>query len=205
MRIAVLGTGMVGKAISLPAARSIFFLTLWSLANAQSAPGTNSPTLIQQMAGTWNVGQRMWPGPGAAAVELPPALARRRVMQGGFLEEVMEPAEKSPTESFLRIAYFNFNAVNQQYEYFSLDSRAPQMMNEKSNRVEESKPGEIKLSGGSFVAPRWGEATNMAFAYRLTVGAVTNNRQVVQLYLTPQAGESRKEFLAFEYVYTRRQ
>lgn len=31
----------------------------------------------------------------------------------------------------------------------------------------------------------------------------TTDRQVVQLYLTPQSGKSLKEFLAFEYVYTR--
>jgi len=61
------------------------------------------------------------------------------------------------------------------------------------------------LYGDSFVAPRWGDATNVAFRYRLTMGAVEKNRQVVQLYLTPQSAQSAKEFLAFEYVYTRQQ
>jgi hypothetical protein len=118
----------------------------------------------------------------------------------------MEPTNKSRKESFIRIAYFNYNAVNQQYEYFSLDSRAPQMMNERTDKTEEQsilgKDG-IKLNGGSFVAPQWGEAKNVAFTYRLTVGEIKNNSQVIQLYLTPQAGENPKEFLAFEYVYTR--
>jgi hypothetical protein len=158
------------------------------------------------MVGTWKVQQRMWPDFGAEAINLPPAVARRGLMAGGFLEEVMEPANKSGKESFIRIAYFNYNAVNQQYEYFSLDSRAPQMMNERSDKTEEQsilgKDG-IKLNGGSFVAPQWGEAKNVAFTYRLTVGEIKNNSQVIQLYLTPQAGENPKEFLAFEYVYTR--
>ena len=98
------------------------------------------------------------------------------------------------------------NVVNQQYEYFSLDSRASQMMNERSEKTEvQDNPGKdgIKLNGGSFVAPERGEAKNVAFTYRLTVGAIESNSQVVQLYLTPQAGENLKEFLAFEYVYTR--
>jgi hypothetical protein len=47
------------------------------------------------------------------------------------------------------------------------------------------------------------EVKNVAFTYRLTVGAIENNSQVVRLYLTPQAGESPKEFLAFEYIDTR--
>ncbi len=159
------------------------------------------------MVGTWKVQQRMWPGFGAEAINLPPAVARRHLMIGGFLEEVIEPVNKSAKTFFKRIAYLNYNAVKQQYEYFSLDSRAPQMMNERSDKTEEqSNPGKdgIKLNGGSFVAPQWGEARNVAFTYRLTVGAIENNSQVVRLYLTPQAGESPKEFLAFEYIYTRR-
>jgi hypothetical protein len=32
---------------------------------------------------------------------------------------------------------------------------------------------------------------------------IENNRQTVRLYLTPQFGANAKEFLAFEYVYTR--
>ena len=184
---------------------------LCSVAHAQSAsPGaalkTSAPTLMQQMVGTWKVKQRMWPGFGAEAINLPPAVASRHLMAGGFLQETMEPAKKSEKESFRRTAYFNYNAVSQQYEYFSLDSRAPQMMNERSDKTEEqntSGQAELKLNGGNFVAPQWGEAKNVAFTYRLTVGEIKNNSQIVQLYLTPQAGESAKEFLAFEYAYSR--
>lgn len=190
--------------------RSLLFLALCSVAHAQTAPEIKNygPTLLQQMVGTWAVQQRMWPGSGADAVALPPAVARRHLMTGGFLQEIMEPAKKSGKESFIRTAYFNYNAVSLQFEYFSLDSRAPQMMNERSDKAEErSKAGqaEIKLNGGSFVAPQWGEGKNVAFTYRLTVGEIKNNNQVVQLYLTPQAGESLKEFLAFEYIYSRQQ
>jgi hypothetical protein len=199
------------RILSFVVAFSVYFVALCSGAHAQNEPQKtsgkdSSPTLIEQMVGTWKVQQRMWPGFGAEAINLSPAVARRRLMPGAFLEEVMEPAAKSRKEAFLRTAYFNYNAVNQQYEYFSLDSRAPQMMNERSDKTEQqSKPGKggIKLRGGNFVAPKWGEATNVPFTYRLTVGGIENNSQVVQLYLTPQSGESTKEFLAFEYVYTR--
>jgi hypothetical protein len=186
-------------------------LALCAAAHAQNASpnalGNNAaPTLMQQMAGTWNVQQRTWPGAGAEGLRLPPAIARRRLVERSFLEEVMEPAQKSGQAPFTRTAYFNYNAVNQQFEYFSLDSRAPQMMIEKSNVAEgQSRPDQdgIRLYGGSFVAPQWGEAVNAAFMYRLTIGQVERDRQVVQLYLTPQSGASAKEFLAFEYVYTR--
>lgn len=152
--------------------------------------------------------QRMWPGSDAKAVDLPPTVANRRLIDGAYLEEVMVPAQKSWSASFTRTAYFDYNPVNRQYEYFSLDSRAPQMMNERSRDATGQGgvgTGDIKLYGGRFVAPQWGDAKNVAFTYRLTIGAVKNNQQVVRLYLTPQSKKNAKEFLAFEYVYTRRQ
>ena len=103
------------------------------------------------------------------------------------------------------VLVFYYNGVDQQYEYFSLDTRAPQMMFEKNYAAAgQGANGDIKLYGGSFVAPQWGQAKNAAFMYRLTVGAVNKDRQTVRLCLTPRAGESPKEFLAFEYVYSRR-
>ena len=193
--------------LSSIAACCVCWVAFGSGAHAQNAPlktssKNSAPALTQQMVGTWNVQQRMWPGYGAEAVSLPPAIARRRLVEGSFLEEVMQPAKKRGQATFTRIAYFEYNAVNQQCEYFSLDSRAPQMMNERSDKAEEqSKPdqGGIKLSGGSFVAPKWGESTNVAFTYRFTVGQIEKNNQIVRLYLTPQSREMAKEFMAFEY------
>jgi hypothetical protein len=162
--------------------------------------------LMQRMVGVWKVEQRFWPGAGTEPVDLPPAIARRRMVEGAFLEEIMESLQTSGQTSFTRIAYFNYNAVNRQHEYFSLDSRAPQMMNERTYEAGiEGRSGNgngMTLYGDSFVAPRWGEARNAGFRYRIAIGPVENDRQLVHLYLTPQSEESR-EFLAFEYVYVR--
>jgi hypothetical protein len=165
------------------------------------------PLLIRQMAGTWDVRQRMWPGAGAQPINLSPAIARRHIIGGEFLEEVMEAVPAVKQESFTRDAFLNYNPVNQQYEYFSIDTRAPQMMFEKSYesgiRTKLSGDDVITLYGGSFVAPQWGKFKNAAFRYRIEIGAVEGDRQVIRLYLTPQSAESPKEFLAFEYIYTR--
>jgi hypothetical protein len=171
---------------------------------AQDAAQTPAaPTLIQQMAGTWQVQQRMWQGFAAEAIVLEPAVARRNVMAGGFLEEVMTSANKDGKDSFVRVAYVNYNAVSKQFEYCSLDSRAPQMMNERSTpTAERITAQEVSLQGGSFVAPQWGATKNVSFAYRLTVGAVENGKQIVRLHFKPQTGENLREFVAFEYVYT---
>ena len=160
------------------------------------------------MEGTWQVQQRMWPGPGARVVDLPPAIARRQLIDGKYLEEVMDLAQGAAGQpaSFRRNAFLNYNAVTKRYEYTSLDTRAPQLMKEVSPRVDPKLfSGELKLQGGIFVAPEWGSAKNVPFKYRLTIGRIKDGKQTVQLYLTPQKVLPKKEFLAFEYVYSQRQ
>jgi len=166
-----------------------------------------APLLFEDMVGTWAVMQQMWAAADTDAVTLPAATARRRLVGGAFVEETMELEAGSQGDAFTRIAYFNFNAVDQRYEYFSLDTRAPQMMNERSRAGAAASAGPqptIELFGDSFVAPRWGDSTDASFIYRLTVGPIEQNRQVVTLYLTPRISGTPKEFCAFEYVYTRR-
>jgi hypothetical protein len=63
--------------------------------------------------------------------------------------------------------------------------------------------GGVKLEGGHFVAPKWGKADNVPFRYRLVVGDLKGDRQTVRLFLTPESGKDRMEFLAFEYRYVR--
>lgn len=180
---------------------------------AENAPpgqdgGNATPPLVQQMVGTWNVQQRMWPGPGAKVVALPSAVAHRILIGGTILQETMKPMAGSKQTQFTRMAYFDYNPTNRQYEYFSLDTRAPQMMNERSQEADsQSKPEDqssVTLYGGTFVAPQWGEAKNVSFRYRIVIGEIEKKRQLVRLYFTPLAGENTTEFRAFEYVYTLR-
>jgi len=154
--------------------------------------------------GTWDVRQRMWPGAGAPVVDLPPAVVERHLVGGAFLEETMQLAPGSKQPPFTRTAYFNYNAVTHRYEYASMDTRALQLMVEKSAAPYGNTDGTIVLQGGRFLARKWGVATNVTFRYRLWIGPVEHDRQTVRLYLTPLSGAAGKEFLAFEYVYARR-
>jgi hypothetical protein len=178
---------------------------------SEKPPGgadTDAPSLIQRMIGTWDVRQRMWLGAAAEPIDLPPATARRVPIGSTILQETMSLASESTGASFTRVAYFDYNAVNHRYEYFSLDTRAPQMMNERSLAAgpeeKRERPSALTLYGGRFVAPQWGESKNVPFRYRIVIGNVEKEQQTVRLYLTPQSGPNIKEFLAFEYVYTRK-
>lgn len=159
-------------------------------------------SMLTDMSGTWSVEQRMWPGPTAKAVELPPAVAERALVDGKYVTEVMKPATADGSlPSFQRNAFFTVNPVTRRFEYASLDTRAPQLMTERSARTDGALP--INLSGGLFTAPQWGAHRNVRFRYRLQMSEVKADRQTVRLYLTPQTTLARKEFLAFEYVYSK--
>ena len=192
----------------MPALRPTSALAFALLAAAAGARAEETPALLQHMTGTWEVRQRMWPGPGAAPVALPVAAARRELVQGKYLEEVMEPvvAASAPTPEFRRHALLNWNPVAHRYEYTSLDTRAPQLMTEVgAARGSPRLDGQaLELQGGRFIASAWGDAHDVPFTYRLTIGPVRDDEQVVQLYLTPLGVLKKTEFLAFEYVYHRR-
>lgn len=163
--------------------------------------------LLEEMAGTWSVDQRMWPSADAAPVELPAAEAERRLVDGKYLDETMQPKGVTSGQPgfFVRHAVLNYNAVSKHYEYFSIDTRAPQAMTYQSAASEmDGESTELKLAGGTFVAAGWGPAKNVSFKYRLDVGEVQSGRQTVALYLTPLSVLPKKEFLAFEYKYVRR-
>jgi hypothetical protein len=171
-----------------------------------SAAGRTQSALLDDMQGTWNVEQRMWPMADAAAVEMPAAVAERRLIEGKFLEETMQPKASVAGQRgfFVRHAVLNYNVVGKHYEYFSIDTRAPQAMTYKSAASEmDRKSDQLKLSGGTFVAAEWGAARNITFNYRLTVSPVRDGKQTVALYLTPLTVLPKKEFLAFEYKYIR--
>jgi len=159
------------------------------------------------MVGTWDVRQRMWTGPDAEPMMLPPAVAHRRLVGDTFLEETMKPAPGSDQEPFTRLAYLSYNNVNKRYEWISMDTRAPQMMFEISyggggpGRGQERRVVSLYLD--SFVLPRWGKTANAAFKQRRVIEA-DRDRQVVSQYWTPLSGEKAEEFLAVEYIYTRR-
>src|ERR1700722_1995074 len=184
---------------------SLLVATFAPILGAISVAQETSP-LLQRMVGTWDVQQRMRSGPGAAAVELPSAIARRELVGGKYLEENMEPSSGEATQAFHRSAFLNYNSVTRRYEYTSLDTRAPQLMMEMSRPVDPQRvpAAELKLQGGEFLAPEWGGAKNVRFKYRLSIGEIKNDQQAIQLFLTPASVLPKEEFLAFEYVYTRR-
>jgi hypothetical protein len=107
----------------MPSRRSSLVLVA-ALPVAVLVRAQDAPPLMRQMTGTWEVQQRMWPGPGAKAIDLPAAVAHRQVVEGTCLEEVMEPTSGDSTgaPAFRRHALLNYNAVAKQYEYTSLNA-----------------------------------------------------------------------------------
>ena len=166
----------------------------------------DSPKLLQSMSGTWSVEQRNWTGANSAPVEGPSATAERRLVDGKFLQESMRSTAQTPNQEgyFVRDSTINYNVVSKVFEYFSIDTRAPQAMTYKSGPAEASnRPADLKFTGGTFLAPKFGNATNVRFKYRIDLGKVQDGKQILSLYFTPLSGMPRREFLATQYRYVK--
>jgi hypothetical protein len=96
-----------------PWSLAALIIVVWmiaTVAHTQDAPPARPtaeavPLLMQRMVGTWDVKQRMWPAAGALAIDLPAATARRRLIEGAFLEEIMTLASGVKADPFTRVSY----------------------------------------------------------------------------------------------------
>lgn len=170
---------------------------------AQFEDAETSP-LLGAMAGTWDVVQKTWAEPEVEATELPAAVVNRRLVNGTYLQEEMTLAPDAPGEPFNRSSYINYNGVGGYYEYFSVDSRAPQQMHYRAPKGTIDEQGTIRLDGGVFTAAEWGEEKNVNFTYRAEISPIRSGQQTFRLFLTPTQGNDPQEFLAFQYDYTKR-
>lgn len=143
----------------------------------------------------------MWPAADTEPVTMPPAVARRRMIQDVYLEEVMEPAPGSDEPPFTRTAFLSFNDLNGRYEYVSLDTRFPPMMFETAFDNTLMNGNTITVYHDAFISPGFDPATaGQLVKQRRDIIVENQDRVVVRQYWTLPAGE---EFLAVESVYTR--
>lgn len=158
--------------------------------------------LIGGQVGDWRVRQRVWSSATAEPIELPPMVARRRMVGDVFLEEVMEAARDSEQEPFTRIAYLSFNPINRRFEHVTLDSRYPPIMFETSVDDTVEDGGAITLYVSGFATPSgFGEIPPRQWASQrrqlIVQGPATTISR--QYWTLPY----RAPFLAMEYTYTR--
>lgn len=174
-------------------------------AAAQALAGSGPPSpLLNAMIGRCDVKQTMWAGPDLPPIKQPPAVAVRRLaVGGGYVEEEMTPVAASG-DPFTRTSHINYNAIDGVFEYFSIDTRSPQQMHCQSQPVASDFRDDLQFQGGTFVAGQWGLKVNAAFAYRVELSPVSNDRQTMQFFLRPLAAGTQREFEAFRYEYRKR-
>jgi len=157
--------------------------------------------LLRPLSGTFTVENRLWPEPGAEPVSSV-AVARRRMVDDMYLEEVMEPPAGDGQPAFTRISYLGFNAVNRRWEYVSLDTRIPaQLMYELSVDDTLGAGQVLVLQLPGFTLPGWGpEVTGQWARQRRELALENPDRQAMRQYWTLPAVP---EYLAVTYEYTR--
>ena len=157
--------------------------------------------LLRTAAGLFDVHSRLWPEAGAEPIATD-AVARRRMVDDMYLEEIMEP-RPGATEPFSRICYLDFNPLSRRWEYVSLDTRIPaQLMYELSSDESLVDRSTVVLHLPAFTLSGWGaKVTGQSVRQRREIALADPDRQEVRQYWTlPDA----PEYLAVEYIYTRR-
>jgi Protein of unknown function (DUF1579) len=158
--------------------------------------------LLKSMVGTWKVSQRVWTGQGATPSTSPPFIAHRQLM-GNFLQEKMEAISGSGVDTFTRFAYFTFNNASHHWETIVIDTRYPILMYETSFDNTEKNDNEFTVYLPEFIVPPFNkEMGGQLGRERRVITVESPDRNVVRQYWTLPGG---KEYLAFEYVYTRQQ
>jgi hypothetical protein len=173
----------------------------------------DSPTAIQQLkapttetdllrtaVGTFDVRNKLWPVAGAEPI-VTDGVARRRMVDDLYLEEIMEPGAGA-AEPFSRICYLDFNPLSGRWEYVSLDTRIPaQLMYELSNDRTLGKESTVVLHLPVFALPGWGtDVTGQSVRQRREISLADPDHQEVRQYWSlPNASE----YLAVEYLYSR--
>ena len=116
---------------------------------------TTETELLRTAVGTFDVHSQLWPSEGAEPI-VTDAVARRRMVEDLYLEEIMEPGAGAP-EPFSRICYLDFNPLSRRWEYVSLDTRIPaQLMYEISNDHTLGDQSTVVLHLPTFALPGWG-------------------------------------------------
>jgi len=157
---------------------------------------------LASSVGQWDVLFTMWPAPGAEPVVTKGLVAERK-MVGIYQQEIMKPAPGTKTPDFTRMAYVTFSRVEGRWQYVSLDTRFPVGLM-PAYSFGKAKPGEpLKLIFEPIAFA--GTGTEVEGHMMRSDLSITreNDREVFQQHFISSDGTER-EWLAVQYVYTRR-
>jgi len=162
-------------------------------------PGPEAKALAAR-AGDWTVTITMHPSPDAAPL-VTTNLKAERTMIGGFLQEVISPADSS-TPPFKRVSYLHYSRVEGRWQYVSMDTRFPAgIMPAYSN--DAGSPDHIILEFLPIAFAGWGSAVDgwmLRSSYEVT--GIGSDHEIARQYWSRANGTGRR-WLGVEYDYRR--
>ena len=161
-------------------------------------PGAENARLAA-LSGTWDAVESVWANRGASPIVTSGLVADRRMI-GSMLEEVLRrPLEPTP----LRIDYLTFNRVEGQWQYVSMDFRAPVGIMPASS-FDRGEGDKIELFFQPFAVPGNGvQASGQLLRMKQLITSDGRNRQIKDQTFIMSDG-SGAAWLAHRYSYVRR-
>jgi hypothetical protein len=155
-------------------------------------------TRLAALAGAWGVVESIWSNPGATPKVISGLVADRRMI-GSMLEETLR---RPPDPTPLRIDYLTFNRVEGQWQYVSMDFRAPVGIMPASS-FERGDGDRIELFFQPLAVPGDGmQVSGLMLRMKQLITPERGNRQIKDQTFVTSDG-SGAAWLAHRYTYVR--
>jgi hypothetical protein len=160
-------------------------------------PGAENSRLAA-LSGTWDVVESVWSNPGASPKVMSGLIADRRMIGSMLAEVLRRPPDPTP----LRIDYLTFNRVEGQWQYVSMDFRAPVGIMPASS-FDRGDGDKIELFFQPLAVPGDGvQASGQLLRMKQLITTDGHNRQIKDQSFIASDG-SGAAWLAHRYSYVR--
>jgi hypothetical protein len=157
---------------------------------------------MAQRAGLWDVTETVWDRPSAAPATTTGLVAERRMI-GSVLQEFLRPVDDTAGRDIKRIDYLRFNRVEGQWDYVSMEMRAPVGIMPAWS-FERGENATINLTFAPFaVVSAEADVTGQMLRMTQTIAYGASDREVKDQFFLLADGTGTK-WLAHRYAYKRR-
>jgi hypothetical protein len=155
---------------------------------------------LAALSGRWHVVESVWSNPGASPKVVSGLIADRRMI-GSMLEEVLR---RPPDPTPLRVDYLTFNRIEGQWQYVSMDFRAPVGIMPASS-FDRCNCDKIELFFQPLAVPGDGaRASGQMLRMKQLISSEGRNRQIKDQTFVMSDG-SGVAWLAHRYTYVRQE
>jgi len=163
--------------------------------------GSENQNMVSRV-GLWDMTETRWNSPGTAPVSTTGLVAERRMI-GSYLQEILRPASDVTAKAIKRIDYLSFDRVKGQWEYVSMDTRAPVGVMPGQSYTRGNAAGIDLIFAPLVIAGNGANVEGQMMRMEQVITRQGPDRDMKEQYFIMADGTGTR-WLAHRYVYARR-